>query len=310
MRVQLYAAEPNLLLGHLKLLESASEMDPKLVAQMLGQSHDEDEDDIYQEEGDEAVIRIEGLLTQSGPSPIARFFGATGCGYRDIAAACNRAMASACKSVTFLFSSLGGEVAGMDQCWQAIRALAAAKPCRAINCGMMASAAYELASAVGPGNIFADSPACESGSIGIKAVAWIDGPDGAKEITIVSKNAPLKNEDPATKAGRSIMQDRVDAMERQFIARIAEGRGVPTEKVIADYGQGGVLIARDPSGESDALKAGMIDGIVTPRGLPSAISAPDNFEPAIRHADEERLTCRTAYPSEGEAHDTQGTPGN
>lgn len=275
MRVQLYAAEPNQLLGYLKLLESVSEMDPKLVAQMMGQVP-EDDDDIYEEEGDEALIQIEGLLTQAGPSPIARLFGATGCGYREIAEACQRAMASACKSVTFLVSSIGGEVAGMDQCWQAIRALAQAKPCRAINTGIMASAAYELASAVGPGNIFADSPACESGSIGIKAVAWIDGPDGAKEITIVSKNAPLKNDDPATKAGRSVIQDRLDAMERQFIARIAEGRGITAEKVIADYGQGGVLVARDPAGEPDALKAGMIDGIVAPRGLVS-MTPPDNF---------------------------------
>lgn len=279
MRVQLYAAEPNYILSRLDRIENASEEQSKLAASMFDPEDDEDKDpvdDIYEEDGDEACITIEGMLTLAGPAPIDRFFGESGTSYRAIQSACQRASASPCKSVTFAINSPGGEVAGVDQTWQAMRALAQAKPCRAINTGIMASAAYWLGSAVGRGNLFADSPACEQGSIGVKQVLIDDSglrdAIGVKKITIVSKNAPRKGDDGAKKADRDSMQERCDAMESVFIARVAEGRGCTTEKVIADFGQGGVLIS------AEAKAAGMIDDIITPQAvLAMTPSAPDNF---------------------------------
>ena len=75
------------------------------------------------------------------------------------------------------------------------------------------------------------------------------------------------------------MQERCDAMERQFIGRVAEGRGITAERVIKGFGQGAVLCARDPEGEADALKAGMIDAVIAPRGIPKAVvpALPDPF---------------------------------
>ena len=281
MREQLYACEPNYILGYLDRLENASEEELKLAASMFDDD-DEDKDpvdDIYEEEGDEARITVDGILTMNGPSPIARFFGDEGTSYKSIQAACNRAAASACKSVTFAINSPGGEVNGCDQTWQAVRALAAVKPCKAINSGMMASAAYWIASAVGPNNIFADSPACEQGSIGVKVVAIDDSGMGEKlgikRVQIVSKNAPNKSDDISKKAGLNAIQARCDQMEAVFVDRVAAGRGISKEKVLADFGQGAVLIS------ADAKAAGMIDDIIPPAGMPQSSapgpSSPDNF---------------------------------
>lgn len=62
-------------------------------------------------------------------------------------------------------------------------------------------------------------------------------------------------------------------MESVFVSRVAEGRGVSTAKVIKDFGQGAVMVS------SDAKDAGMIDGLVSPRGIPAAVvpALPDPF---------------------------------
>ena len=287
MREQLYAAEANYILGYLDRIENATEEELKLASRMFADAPavpdtfsrrtpgaDEDDDpldDIYEEEGDEARITVEGLLTMNGPSPIDRLFGDVGTSYKRIIAACNRASASACERITFAINSPGGEVNGADHTWQAIRALSSSKPCTAENYGIMASAAYWLASACQ--RITATSPACEQGSIGVKQVLIDDSglrdAIGLKKITIVSKNAPRKSEDPSKKADLTEMQKRCDAVEAVFIARVSEGRGVSEKKVISDFGQGAVLIS------SEAKDAGMIDAIVAPRGIPKA------FAPAI-----------------------------
>jgi ClpP class serine protease len=273
MRTVAYACEQNYILEYLDHVENASEENTARAASMFDDEDSDPVDDIYEEDGEEARISIEGLLTQSGPPPIARFFGASGTAYRDIREACNRAAASSCKSVTFEINSPGGEVAGCDQTWQAMRALMAVKPCRAVNTGLMASAAIWLGTAVGRGNLFADSPACEQGSIGVKQVVIDDSglrdAIGVKKITIVSKNAPRKGEDGAKKADRDEMQERCDQMESIFIDRVATGRGCTPEKVIADFGRGGVLTSLE------AKAAGLIDDIIPPRGIVSPV-VPDS----------------------------------
>jgi len=257
--LKLFAMEPTSLISYLEKLENASEAEIRLAASMFAEDGDDEDpvDDIYEEDDGEARIRIDGPLSINGPSPLARLFGLSGSSYRTIMAACDRAAASACTSVAFAINSPGGDVQGVDQCWQAIAALAEKKPCTAENHGLMASAAYWLASACT--KIVAMSPACEQGSIGVKIVA-IDDSDwqkqaGIKRVQIVSKNAPAKVDDPATKAGRENLQARADAMEGVFLARVAEGRGVTAEYVAENYGSGAVLIS------AEALRVRMIDDV-------------------------------------------------
>jgi len=259
MREQLYACEPTFLVAYLERLENASEEEVRLAAQMFGESP-EDDDDHLEEETDEegnVRVRIEGPLSMSGPSPLARLFGGQGTSYQQIVAWAKDCRRRRPRSVALEFNSPGGEVPGADLAYQAIRALAAEVPTRAEVSGMCASAAYWLA--VACPDIRALSPAAEVGSIGVKIVAIDDSglrdALGIKRVTIVSRNAPRKDDNPSTKAGRDVLQERADAMEAVFIQRIAEGRKTSTEDVEANYGRGALLIA------SEARRVGMIDAI-------------------------------------------------
>jgi ClpP class serine protease len=270
MREQLFACEPTSLIAYLERLENATEAEIKLAGQMFGETDEHDPiDDIYEEENGEARITIEGPLSMAGPSPLARLFGIMGTSYRDIIGACKRAAESSVERVAFAINSPGGEVAGADIAWQAISLCSKNKKTRAENNGMMASAAYWLASACP--TIKAMSPACEQGSIGVKIVAIDDSgmrdAIGIKKVTIVSKNAPKKDDDVSKKSGRDSLQERVDAMEAVFIERIAEGRHTTVEDVAENYGQGAVLIS------SEAKRVGMIDSVQMHASAPAA----DNF---------------------------------
>ena len=55
-----------------------------------------------------------------------------------------------------------------------------------------------------------------------------------------------------------MVREELDAMHKIFVDSIAEGRSVTTEKVNAEFGQGGTLLA------GEALKRGMIDAVAEP----------------------------------------------
>jgi len=229
--------------------------------------------------GDTAAIDIRGTLSNT-PSVIGRFFGFGSTSYPDI----QRAIATVAadervKTVRLLIDSPGGGVTGLDEVWIALRELGKTKRIIAENRGLMASAAYWIASAAH--EIVAASPAAETGSIGVYAlfVDWTayDKKAGIKEIRIVSKNAPEKNPDLATASGLKSFQARLDAIERVFIDRVANGRGRSAADVAANFGRGGLLIAADPdASKPSALSVGMVDsviGVTAPAGkAPAAVA--------------------------------------
>lgn len=267
MREQLYAYEPNALLAYLDRLENAPAHQIELSASIFGDIPDPDEEDLCETDAatNTMTITIEGPLSMSGPPPLARLFGYQGTSYKAIMNACAKALAQKPKAVVLAINSPGGEVAGVDQCWQAVRALSRTIPTRAENTGMMASAAYWLASACT--EIVATSPACEQGSVGV-IIAGIDDTKfgeemGFRRVRIVSRNAPKKGAGVDTKAGRDVLQERADAIESVFIGRIVEGRGhgITSARVAEDFGQGALLVA------SEAERVGMIDGLVAPAAV-------------------------------------------
>lgn len=219
--------------------------------------------------GETARIEINGTLSNR-PSIIGRLFGFGATSYRDIQAAIETiAGDERVKTVRLLIDSPGGGLTGLDEVWIALRELGKTKMIVAENRGLMASAAYWIASAAH--KIVATSPAAETGSIGIYAlfIDWTEADKkmGIKEIRIVSKNAPEKNPDLATPAGLKSFQTRLDAIERVFIDRIAAGRGISVDTVARDFGRGGVLIAEDPdSSQPSALSVGMIDAVIAGSG--------------------------------------------
>jgi ClpP class serine protease len=276
MREMLFAMEPTFLENWLFARENPNPELIKLHAGLFDKDEEEDDEDeevnaIYSLVGDTARISMTGPLTQAGPSLWDKLLGFGGTSYRSITGALARAEADpAVKQIVLAVNSPGGDVSGVDQVWQAIKG--GSKPCTAENRGMIASAAYWIASAAV--KIKATSPSDEQGSIGI-AIAAIDDSEylqnlGIKRVTITSKNAPNKRPDVSTKEGRSILQDRCDALERCFISRICEGRGIKTEHVEENFGRGGLMIAKDPDpANPDALSVRMIDDVVErPRSAP------------------------------------------
>lgn len=157
--------------------------------------------------------------------------------------------------VVMLVDSPGGVVSSLGEAADGIRA--AEKPVTAFVAGMGASAAYWLASQAT--EIVLDRSA-SVGSIGVVAtVSRQEGTDqnGRRAYEIVSSGAPLKRPDVSTEDGRAAIQADVDAIEEVFVADVASGRRVTTERVRNDFGRGAMVSA------ARAVAAGMADRIGT-----------------------------------------------
>jgi len=259
----LWAVEPTYLKKYLEKIENATLEDRQKAFEIF--QTEGATNDILSVQGDTAYITIKGRLTNAKPSYISKFFGFNATVYQDIIDAVMTVQASdQVKEVRLIMDTPGGVVDGLDETYQAIMELRKHKKVTAIATGLVASAGYWLASAAD--EIWATAPTNEFGSIGVVVAftSWknYDERLGIKDITIVSKNAPKKFPDIDTKEGRDIIRERIDATERVFISRIAEGRKIAEEKVISDFGKGGVLIAWDPDeGKPDAFSTGMIDAL-------------------------------------------------
>jgi ClpP class serine protease len=221
-----------------------------------------------------ATIAIDGVLSKAGPDLIDQILGLSGTSYGEIIKALSAAVDSPLvQSIQLAIDSPGGEVFGVDEARGAIARAAQAKPTTAINTGMIASAAYWLASAAD--KIVSTSPVNLTGSIGVVAVA-IDRSERDRKfgvVTVVSRNAPDKRPNLGTESGLAVVQDQVDALERAFIERVAEGRGISADTVRATFGRGRMLIAIDPdSSKASALSVGMIDEVVNSFGTSSSLA--------------------------------------
>ena len=166
--------------------------------------------------------------------------------------------------VEMYVNSPGGVIGKADLVWQAVKVVSAMKPVIAYNTGIMASAAYWIASAAT--EIIAVSPTVMTGSLGVQYVEFDITKRmealGLNEIVITSSNAKYKNVSAITDAGKSLVQQRVDAIERVLLSRVSEGRNIALDYVVNNYGQGDIFIAYDPERMSkDALNRGMIDTV-------------------------------------------------
>lgn len=164
------------------------------------------------------------------------------------------------KAILWDFDTPGGEVHG---CQQFARLIASAratsgKPMAVYGAGDVCSAGYWSASAVGR---LVVAPTALVGSIGCCATItdfsqW-QADQGIEEIQIVSSQSPRKNRDVKSEEGRADVQEVLDALADVFIADAAEFRDVTVEKVLKDFGQGGVLVG------AAAVAAGLADVLGT-----------------------------------------------
>jgi ClpP class serine protease len=175
------------------------------------------------------------------------------------------------KSILLRVNSPGGEADGVSELGKGIAAAGKHKPVWAFADGMCASAAYWLASQAQ--HIVAEETA-EIGSIGVRCGivddSARDAAAGIREIEIISSLSPGKRSTPVDDEVIGRLQTRIDDLASLFVAAVARGRGVTPETVMADYGQGDVMIA------SKALAAGLVDEIGNFNGVLEAMSSTPN----------------------------------
>lgn len=219
-------------------------------------------------EGGVAVIPMYGLISQR-QSLMAETSGGTSC--EAVRASLRSALANPeVKAIVLDVDSPGGDVAGVPELAAEIRdARAQSKPIVAVANTLMASAAYWLAAQA---DELVASPSAMVGSIGIvgmhEDVSGAEAKAGVK-TTLISSGA-YKTEgnpyEPLTDEARATLQGQCDGYYAMFLADVGRGRGVTTDQVEADYGQGRVFMA------SQAARLGMIDRVDTLEGTVRRLS--------------------------------------
>lgn len=233
--------------------------------------------------GETAVIDINGpifryadLFTEvSGATSVERLS-------TDLRAALDNPAVS---QILLNIDSPGGQVNGVQELADRIRAGAAEKPITAYIDGMGASGAYWIASAA---SRIVASESSLIGSIGV-VLSVTDRRDaqerqGVKRYEIVSTLSPLKRADVRTDEGKAQLLAIADSLAEIFVGRVARFRGTTPENVAAKYGRGAIMVA------SQAAAAGMVDEVAafepllarlqTSRGVsfPGAASAAQSQE--------------------------------
>lgn len=159
-------------------------------------------------------------------------------------------------AILFKVNSPGGAVDDVSPMARMIFEARGRKPMTVHVGGKCCSAAYWLAAAAG--DIVGDDTS-RNGSIGVYT-AYLDSSkhdakNGFREVVFRSAQSPKKNLNPTTPAGADEMQMTLDALGQVFVEAVAEFRGVELEKVLADFGQGGVRVGQA------AVEAGLIDRV-------------------------------------------------
>lgn len=228
--------------------------------------------------GDVAEIAIDGVLTEK-PDCFALLFGGGNTTYESIRKSLRQADADpAIKSIVLNISSPGGQVTGLFETFAALESVR--KPMR-VKASQADSAAYGIAAVAGP--IEATTPAAEFGSVGVAVRLHLD----EDVVDIASTDAPRKRPDYSSEEGIAVVREELDALHELFVDAIARGRGTTVADVNAEFGRGGVLLAKQ------AKQKGMIDTIAPqPRRARSSKGAesedhagPDAAPPSEASAD-------------------------
>lgn len=170
----------------------------------------------------------------------------------------------AVSAIVLNIDSPGGQASGIAEFAHMVRAAAGRKAVVAYVDGTAASAAYWIASAAERVVI---SKTAMVGSIGaVVAIDTTRGKDGVVEI--VSAQSPKKRADVSTDEGRAQIQALIDALAQVFIDDVAANRGVSVDKVLADFGQGDMILG------SAAVALGMADQVGTLEQLLAELNTP------------------------------------
>ena len=187
--------------------------------------------------------RANMMTSMSGATSIAQFTNDFVKAYSD----------PSVKAIVMNVDSPGGDVRGIGDAANLIHKISSKgkKPVKSFASGFMASAAYYIGSVA---REVVGSETSMTGSIGVVLTARAKDKG---QIEIVSSQSPYKRPDPSTEEGFATLREHVDDLASVFIKDVAKFRGVSTEKVMSDYGQGMIKIG------TRAKKQGLLDRIGT-----------------------------------------------
>ena len=162
------------------------------------------------------------------------------------------------KSIIFYIDSPGGQVTGVQELASLIYESRAIKPIKGYVYGQGASAAYNIVSATSE-IISADTAIV--GSIGVlsavKDTREKDRKEGVRTVEFVSSVSPNKTLNFEDDKSLSKVQRMVDALGKVMVENIARFRGVSSETILQQYGQGDVFVGQT------ALDRRLVDRIGT-----------------------------------------------
>ena len=157
------------------------------------------------------------------------------------------------RGIVMNFHSPGGLTAGVDDLASMIYDARGTKPLGIVSRagGDMASAAYWLGSSAEAVHV---APTGIVGSIGTVVQFTQDEPG---TVTLVSDQSPNKRPDPNSTEGQAQVKALLNSLSDVFISRVARNRGVSTDRVLSDFGHGGVKVGQV------AVDSGMADRVTT-----------------------------------------------
>lgn len=172
------------------------------------------------------------------------------------------------RAIVMAIDSPGGTAHGPGDLAHLIRNRKGNKPVIAYGTGAgVASAAFWIAAAA---DERVGSATSYWGSVGSIVSATIPGKpkEGSeRQIDFISSVSPKKRVDVETDEGKRQIQQLVDDMGTLFVSDVAALMDTPVEKVLSDFGQGGMMIA------SRAKEAGMISRVATLEQVITSLSA-------------------------------------
>lgn len=188
----------------------------------------EDSRNIYNFDGINATITVEGPLSVEGPDIFDLYCGIGGCSYDNIIESISRAAfdVDPDKGKIFLkMNTPGGTVDGCDATFQALWSLGRTHEIIAENMGLIASAGQWLVSAAN--KIITRTPVSLQGSIGVVVNTYdftgMLEDMGIEQIIITNFESPDKIPDLKTEKGKGILREELDAIYNVFRQRVIQG---------------------------------------------------------------------------------------
>jgi ClpP class serine protease len=193
----------------------------------------------------------------------------------------------------------GGMVHGCADTARMIYELRAVMPVHSIITGQGCSASYYLAAAAERVHV---SRGTLTGCIGTVASFRVaKSGEGVEVVEIVSEQTPRKRFDVRTPEGRSQVQRWVNGLGGEFIADVAEFRGVSEDDVMERFGQGDVMVAAEAVAAGLADEVGSFESVLA--GLAQRASAARRGTPArggITAHQEQTMAVEAIAPAPGD----------